>query len=335
MNGTGQRAARTALDAARAAVDQLDTTVSPDDAAARLFECWASVEQSLQAMAGTSALTGQPLLRELRQRDLLTLAEAHALIDFGSLAERARAADYVPAARDRDTARAAVDQLTRVVDRGGPAASRPATPASRSTSPLLPREESVPPHDTPASSGNWLGRTMAAGAALVLIAGAGYAAFAFGREPSDLRRGRAAYAAGDHLTARSAFAAVAGEYPKLAEPHLYLGRMAREAGDMGSANGELRQAVALEPSNYAAHRELAALLLVTGRPDLARAFYERAIRLNPEDRTSLGYMGCTMVQLGRADLAQRFFSRAGAGPWGACAAMAPPADPAQPPGAPR
>src|SRR5512139_4226875 len=120
MNGTGQRAARVALDAARSAVAQLNPAAGADDTAATVIEAWEAVEQALRALAGTSALSGQPLLRELRQRELLSLGEAHALIDFGALAERARAHDYSPVARDVETARHAVDELGFVVERGGP-----------------------------------------------------------------------------------------------------------------------------------------------------------------------------------------------------------------------
>ncbi|MGQ0650275.1 MAG: tetratricopeptide repeat protein [Gemmatimonadaceae bacterium] len=320
MNGTGQRAARSALDSARAAVDQLGHSRNPEDTAATLIEAWESVELGLKAMAGTHALSGQHLLRELRQRDLLTLSEAHALIDFGALAERARAHNYTPSPRDHDAARAAVEELARVVERGGPAASRAAAPSSApaASNAPPPLEIAHPPR------ANLLGRILVIVAVVAVLGGAGYAAFVWRREPGDLRKGRAAYAAGDRLTARTAFTAVAAQHPTLAEPHVYLGRLAREAGDLPTANEALRRAVALEPSNFLAHRELAAFLLASRRPDLARAFYERAIRLNPGDRTSLGYMGCTMAQLGRPDVAQRFVSRAGPGPWDGCAQLVPP-----------
>lgn len=333
MNGTGQRAARTALDAARSSVEQLEGAATPEDAAASLIEAWTAAEQVLQAMAGTTALTGQPLLRELRQRDLLTLGEAHTLIDFGALAERVRAADYAPTQKDRDTARAGLDELEHVVERGGSVHARSSTPPPRASQAPAPDTVVLAHVPTSARSTNLMGRAIVAIAAVAILGGAGYAVFAMRGGPDDLARGRAAYAAGDHLTARNVFEAAAGKHPELAEPHLYLGRMAREAGNLPLANEELRRAISLEPSNYLGHRELGSLLLLTQRPDLARSFYERAIRLNPEDKTSLGYMGCTLIQLGRADLAQRFLARAGAGPWTACVPLAPPpmAAPAAPP----
>lgn len=334
MNGTGQRAARTALDAARSSLGQLEGAPTSEDAAASLIEAWTATEQALQAMAGTTALTGQPLFRELRQRDLLTLAEAHALIDFGSLAERARATDYIPTSHDRETARAGLDELERVIERGGPTHTRSAAPPPAPRAAQAPVPDEPLPHVPRASrSSNVMGRAIVALAAVAILGGAGYAVYAMRGRPDNLARGRAAYAAGDRITAQNVFSAMAGTHPELAEPHLYLGRMAREAGNLPLANEELRRAIALEPENYLGHRELASLLLLTQRPDLARSFYERAIRLKPDDQTSLGYMGCTLIQLGQAELAQRFLARAGAGPWTACVPLAPlpNAPPAAPP----
>src|SRR5512139_3455604 len=144
MNGTGQRAARVALDAARSAVAQLNPAAGADDTAATVIEAWEAVEQALRALAGTSALSGQPLLRELRQRELLNLAEAHALIDFGALAERARAPNYAPTPHDLEAARMAVEELGQVVERGGTPPSRPAAAPPPSTPGAAPGGPPVP-----------------------------------------------------------------------------------------------------------------------------------------------------------------------------------------------
>jgi tetratricopeptide (TPR) repeat protein len=238
---------------------------------------------------------------------------------------RARAAD-APNATDTATARAAFDQLQFIVDQDEsvrPSYTGPLSPppASRQTG----ADELPPMIEVAAPRPNLLGRIIVI-AAMVAVAGAGaYYTFFRDREPADLRRGRQAYAAGDRLMAKTAFAAAAGAKPALAEPHIYLGRMAREEGDLATASAELRRAVELEPENAVAHRELAAFLLATGRPDLARTFYDRALRIDPSDRNALGYMGCTLMQLGRPDLAQRFMQRAGGGPWQQCIQLLPPA----------
>lgn len=330
MTNSAQRAARSALDAGQPSLDRLDRATDPEDVAAALIESWEHAEQALRALAGSTALSGQALVRELRQRNMLSLDDAHALVDFGAAADRARAPQYSPGTTDRATARISFEQLRTIVDRDEsmrPSHTGPLSPPppSRQGPPV---KDEGPILEVPAPRPNLLGRVIAI-VAMVVLAGAGaYYAFLRDRDPADLQRGRQAYAAGDRLVAKTAFAAAAGARPALAEPHIYLGRMAREEGDMPTASAELRRAVELEPENSVAHRELAAFLLATGRPDLARTFYDRALRIDPTDRNAMGYMGCTLMQLGRPDLAQRFLQRAGGGPWQQCIQMIPPPAPA-------
>lgn len=315
---------RAALDDAREAAGRLAGSANPGERAQLVHDTYRHVETALQRLAGTTALSGQALLKEVRQRNLLTLAQAHAVIDLGALAERAATPHYTVSDGDVRQVVGGLEQLLAGGDPPRPSGTPPvaaAAPATAST-PAAP----VPPR-------NVLGRALVAVALLAVVGAAGWGLYAWQREPADLRRGRAAYAAGDRLTARNAFSALTGREPAMAEPYIYLGRIAREEGDLASAREYLRKAVALAPGNYLTHRELAAVLLASGRPDLARSFYERAIRLNPADTTALGYMGCTMARLGRPDMAQRFLARAGSGAWVQCAAMSPPLPaPVAPPG---
>ena len=318
---SNQRAARAALEDARIAFERVARSDNPDDAAADLIEAWDGAQLTLKSLAGTSALAGQEVVRELRQRNLLSLDEAHALVDFHAATDRARHADYTPSRGDRESARTAYDRLVEVVERSDVVGQSPVS------------VKSPPPIDViqapePAARPNILGRVVAGVAVASVLAVGVYYALGVSRTPNELRRGRAAYAAGDRPTAISAFNAAAGKYPTLAEPHVYLGRIARESGNLGAASAELRRAVELEPDNPLAHRELAAYLLASGQLDLARVFYERAIRLDPNDLSAQGFMGCTLIRLGRADVAQRFLSRAGAGPWQQCATLPPTVPPA-------
>ena len=328
MTTSAQRAARSALDAGRSALDRVARSSNPEDVAAALIEAWDQAEQALRALAGSSALSGQSLVKELRQRSMLSLDDAHTLVDFGAAADRARVPQYVPTEADAMTARAGYAQLEAILDRDDPAPHTgplSQTPRSRQAPPV---DDPGPILEVPAPRSNLLGRIVAI-VAVLAVAGAGvYYGFLRDGESADMRRGRQAYAAGDRLMAKTAFAAAAGSDPRLAEPHIYLGRMAREEGDMPTASAELRRAVELEPGNAIAHRELAAFLLATGRPDLARTFYDRALRIDPTDRNAMGYMGCTLMQLGRPDLAQRFLQRAGGGPWQQCLQVLPPPAPA-------
>jgi tetratricopeptide (TPR) repeat protein len=325
VNSAAQRAARSALDAAQPALDRLGRANEPGEIGSWIQEAWGHTERALQALAGTTALSGQGLVHELRQRNLLTLGEAHALVDYLAAVERCRRSDYTATAGDSGAAREGNDRVVELIERGGqPQVKGPHTapadvPAAGGLQPVLP--------DVQPRRSNLLGRALLGGAVVILLTAGGYFAFAFSREPGELRRGRAAFAAGDRLTAKNAFSAAAGAHPELAEPHVYLGRMAREEGDFATANRELLRAVQLEPLNALTHRELAAYLLATNQLALARAFYERAIRLAPDDKNALGFMGCTLARMGRFDLAPRFLQRAGPGSWQACAASAQPPSP--------
>ena len=338
MATEGQRAARTAFDAARPSFDRLTTSGDPRETADALVSAWEGTERALSALAGTTALSGVTLVRELRQRSLLALDDAHAFVDFHAAAERARDATYSPATSDLDAARAALDRMQRVLARDVAAYDAPTTSYSGPIStPPGPRATIHPgpapdPIVVPPAKTNRLAMVVVAVSVAAVLAAGGYYARSLAGDPDALRTARAAFAAGDRLTARNSFAAAASEHPTLAEPHIYLGRMAREEGNLAAASSELRRAVELEPKNWLAHRELAAFLLSTGQAELARTFYQRAIEINPADKVSLGYMGCALQRLGRADLAARFYQRAGPGEWLACEAQP---MPAVPPAAPQ
>ncbi len=345
MPTDGQRAARATFDAARAAFERLGRGGDGADSAAALVDAWEGTEGALRALAGTDALTGVAVVRELRQRNLLALDDAHAFVDFHAAAERARDPGYTPTASDVDAARAGEDRMRRVLARDIDVVEPPPAPyggpiSTPPTARAAPDAPTPPIAVTPPARSNVLAMAIVVLAVAIVIAAGLYYLRMFSGEPDTLRTARAAFAAGDRVTARNSFAAAAGEHPELAEPHIYLGRIARDEGNHPAAIAELRRAVELEPNNYLAHRELAAYLLSTNQLELARSFYQRAIELAPDDKVSLGYMGCTLLRLGRGDLAQRFFQRAGAGEWSACQVavpppgMMPPAGATMPPAAP-
>lgn len=334
MPNSAQRAARQALDAGRSSLDLLER-LGPHESGPAIVELWSTVQDSLRSLAGTTALTGQALVHELRQRDLLSLDDAHRLVDLRAAVERIESGDYTPTAADAVAARAAFEALESATAREPYSAPRAHT-GPVSTDAL--EGGQAPPKGVPLTTeviparANWLGGVLTILAVLALLSVAVFYFFQARRGGTDLARGKQAYAVGDRAMAKRAFAAVIAAEPSLAEPHIYLGRMAREEGDMATASAELRRAVELEPENALAHRELAAFLLASGRADLARTFYDRALRIDPSDRNALGFMGCTLMQLGRPDLAQRFMQRAGAGPWQECLRVLQPS-PAQAPNA--
>lgn len=318
-----------ALDAARPAIGRLVNATRGDDIAAAILEAWDGSQDALRALSGQPSLGGQALIRELRQRGALTLDQAHALVEFGAAAERVKISDYPPTDADVRAAQVGFQQLEAVAQSGAAMREMP-----RSAEPYRAPEPALAPSaqgpgdasgDVPVetSTRNSLGVFLALILLVAILAGGAYYGWRWWSGPRALEQARSAYASGRRLEAHDKFAAVARRYPKMAEPHIYLGRMAREDGDRATAIRELETAVRLEPNNNAALREMGSYLLSIGDAQLASRFYVRAIEANNGDRTAMGYLACALVRLGRFDEAQRFLSRAGQGPWSACAVLPP------------
>ena len=322
-SGSSQRAALAALDAARPLVARLDASRDPEDLAADMIEAWNMVETALRSLVGGSALHGQALIRELRQRELVSLDAAHGLLEFQAARDRVQRTQYRPTTADVAAAREGFRGIERMLvgplDTAAPVA--PGSVASPGAPIYADEPSTVPP----------IGRTGARGplrvlalALLVVAAIAGALWWFLANREDAVERGAALYAERRFEAAKGEFTRAAREDPELALPHVYLGRIAREEGDYMTANRELTTAVRLEPNSALAQREMAALLLATGNPELARRFYVRAVQLDPNDRTAQGYLGCSLIRLGRLQEGQRFLARAGAGPWNNCAPAAQP-----------
>ncbi len=330
MSTTAQRGARGALDAARPAIARLSTSRGSEDLAADLIELWSAVEAALRTLVGSSTLSGQPLIREARQRQLIDFDQANTLAEFQAVHDRLQSVSYT---------------------RRRPMSSRRGARTSSST-PRFPRTRTsavrvVPPRSAqPAPSatvcrrrcGTGAGRAVAAadpgldarhavGASLlrVVIVG-GY--FMFRRDSSSLEQGIAAYRAGQREVAVSAFTRATHEDPHAALPHIYLARMAREVGNFSLASTELQFAIEAEPNNATALREMGANLLAQGNYELARKFYVRAVQEDPTDKNAQGYLACSLIRLGRPADAASFLTRAGPGPWTSCTPATPASSPA-------
>jgi tetratricopeptide (TPR) repeat protein len=333
MSSANRRAAMGALDRARPLVLGLRSDRQPADLSRDLVESWNHTEVALRSLLGGSALGGPALVRELSVRGLLTMEQAHQLVDFHAARGRAELPEYQPQEYDLEAARRGFAELDRGLlqaegaerataaftpppgSGSAPAAAppsyaRPASaPATAESGAAAPRGRGLP---------SWLVLVLAI-VLVVAIAAAGY--WAWANRASGPRRLAAAeqlYASGDRDRARLAFAEIAKANPQLALPHLYLGRIAREQQEWSVANQELSTAIRLDPTSALAQREMGALMFATGNYDLARRFYIRAVQMEPNDRTAQGYLGCTLARLGRTTEAARFVERAGPGPWTAC-----------------
>ena len=330
MTTPAQRNARAALDAARPAVARLDAARGSEDLAADLIETWSAVEAALRVLVGSTVLSGQPLIREARQRQSLNFDQANALAEYQAVRDRLQNTTYRPTDGDVNSARVAVAKLDGALT-DEPAAAAPVA-ADRAAGAAEASVQSPVVASAPSRVGlpTWAKAAIAV-VLLALLLGGGYLVIGGGGGGGALQQGVDAYQRGQREAAVSAFNKASRDDPKTAMPHIYLARMAREVGNFTLASQELQLALQAEPANSTALREMGANLLAQNNYELARRFYVRAVQTDPSDKSAQGYLGCTLMKLGRQQEATSFLNRAGPGPWTNCAAR-PPAAPGAPTG---
>ena len=323
MTDGSQRAALDAVQEARPIVARLNPARDKEDLAADIIDAWAAVETGLRSLVGGSTLTGQMLIRELRQRHFLTLEQANALAEFHAARERAGRTDYVPTEADINATRDAFTKLETGL-MGDPLPGRPsaavaaptavaASPAPVSTDYLVATASGRP---------SWLLPVFGILGVIAVVALAWWAIAGRKSGSAAYDQGVVAFQEGRREAAEASFRKASTDAPNDPMPHVYLSRLERERGNLSNANAEAVKAVQLGPTNGAALRELASVLFAAQQFDPARTFYIRAIKADSTDRTAQGYLGCTLVRLGRLDEGARWIARAGTGAWSACAPVA-------------
>jgi tetratricopeptide (TPR) repeat protein len=325
MAGPAERSALSALDTARPVIARLDASRNSEDVAADLIESWSAVETALRSLVGGSSLGGQALIRELRQRQMLSFEQANALAEFQAARDRAQRTDYRPSAGDINAARDGFLKLEAglLASVNPPAVAAPAAVSASSAA------------TRPMTSGDTIERVGRGGfpwklagivlAVLVLLGGGAWWAMNRGGS-DDTATGIQLLNQGKREVARDVFKKAARDNPRSAMPLVYLGRMFRDEQRYDSATAYLQAAIRRDPKSGPAFKEMAKLLFIEGNYDGARTFFVRALTVNPGDRESAGYLGCSLMRLGRGSEAQTFFQRAGQGDWSACATapMGPP-----------
>src|SRR5688572_7435964 len=313
-----------ALAPARPLVARVDIAQNPEETAADILDIWTAVEVGMRALLGGSALGGQPLIQELRQQNMISIEQAHALLDFLAARDRVKRTEYRPTSADIAAAREAytkLDQGLRAEAASAGANATAAAAAAPGTATVVTTDALGTPVPARRSRIPWL----PIGALLLVLVAAGAAWYFFerGGPSAAMRRGTEAYRGGRLALARTEFQDAATARPADPMPHLWLGRVARDQGDFATAGREISRAVQLDQRNYQAHRELGSYFLTLRNYDGARRAFVRALELQPRDRTSLGYLGCSLIRLGRLEEGQRFLARAGQGAWMSCAPQAP------------
>jgi len=123
-----RQAALSALNGVRPVLAHFDSPRNAEDLAADVIDLWAGAEAALQALVGNSSLTGQQLVRAARQAEVITLDQAHSLLEFLAARDRVNRTSYKPTQADGDAAVDGFKALESLLS--GTAPAKRATPSS-------------------------------------------------------------------------------------------------------------------------------------------------------------------------------------------------------------
>ena len=348
MSPQNSQAALTALNGVRPVLTHFETSRAAEDLAADIIDLWTGAETSLQALVGNSSLTGQQLVRAARQAELITLEQAHSLLEFLAARDRANRTSYKPTQADGDAAlegfRALESSLT------GKAPVKRATPSSPLQAVYTPRgtqqqRSSSPapqpppsPYAPPSAGGGYrqpptyAGRKMSGPPTIeqpppgsfTPAGGSGAVGGVGGLGRSNVEHALAAAQSRSRM-------------PKLSLPVLIgaavvlvfiigiwfafrgggssgggltAGIDAMKNGQRERARGEFAKAIKDDPNASTPHVFLARISRDEGDLASARAQLDTALRLDPKNQIALREMGLVLFSSKQYDLARRFFVRA-------------------------
>src|SRR5207247_9660964 len=100
MSPQNSQAAIASLNGVRPVLAHFNTPRSAEDLAADIIDLWAGAESALQTLVGNSSLTGQQRIRAARQAELITLDQAHALLECLAARDRANRTSDKPTQAD-------------------------------------------------------------------------------------------------------------------------------------------------------------------------------------------------------------------------------------------
>jgi tetratricopeptide (TPR) repeat protein len=340
------QAALTALNGVRPVLTHFETSRAAEDLAADIIDLWSGAEASLQALVGNSSLTGQQLVRAARQAEVITLDQAHALLEFLAARDRANRTSYKPTQADGDAALEGFRALESALT--GKAPVKRATPSSPLQAVYTPRgspaqrQSSSPPQPPPSpyappSAGGgyrqpptYAGRKMS-GPPTIEQPPPGSFTPAGGSGPVSGGLGRS------NVEHALAAAQSRSRMPKLSLPVLIgaavvlvfivgiwfaftrsgssgdgmtAGIDAMKNGQRERARGEFARAAKDDPNASNPHVFLARISRDEGDLASARAQLDTALRLDPKNQIALREMGLVLFASKQYDLARRFLVRA-------------------------
>jgi tetratricopeptide (TPR) repeat protein len=324
MNGN-QQSALAALKSVEPIALRLDGSRSAEDRAADILELWDGTETALRALMGGSQLSGQGLIRELRQRELVSLGQAYALLEFLGARDRANRTTYKATDNDVVVAREGYRQLEAGLAQ---AAAEPAVPVTTPVTPLPPPPDYSRPSAAPAAA--------AAGAA------ASYArpstpppppptySQPHSQPPGAAPAGTPPLAAEPTYTERTSrvppnlwfivalvvllLAAIGGYalFARRSSPERQMNEAisAMQSGRREAARGAFSEVARDHPDLATPHIFLSRMSREEGDLVTARRELETAIRLDPKNPVALREMGLILFSAGNYELSRRFFVRA-------------------------
>ena len=321
-----QQSALTALRAVEPIAARLDRSVNPEDRAADILELWQGTETALRALMGGSSLSGQGLIRELRQRELISLGQAYALLEFLGARDRSNRTTYRATDNDVVVAREGFRQLE-----GGlaTAAAEPAMPQYVEPTTPLPVAP-APDYSRPAASAPGAGAGAHTGYAQAASRPAAppQPPPSYTQPPSappppaaippdtgySDRRSRIPANLWFIIALVVLVLAAIGAWALLGrggdpEEQMSEAVAAMQSGRREAARGAFMEIARQNPELATPHVFLSRLSREEGDLANARRELETAIRLEPKNAIALREMGLILFSAGNYELARRFFVR--------------------------
>src|SRR3954468_1344485 len=151
MSPQNNPGALAALNGARPVLANFAKARSAEDLAADIIDLWTAAEQALQALVGNASLTGQQLIRAARQAEVITLDQAHSLLEFLAARDRANRTSYKPTQSDGEAAVEGFRALESALTGKAPAQRpTPSSPLQAVYTPRGSRQQTQQPPPPPA-----------------------------------------------------------------------------------------------------------------------------------------------------------------------------------------